>query len=59
MGFYPEFCADTSGGEAMEDQVRKSQQTLMTNFRDWWDQWLQEMLGDEVIGEFWSAMEGE
>jgi DnaJ-class molecular chaperone len=41
----------------MEDQVRKSQQAFSTFFRDWWDQWLKEMLNDEVMRQYWSATE--
>ena len=36
--------------------MRKSQQAFAANFRNWWDQWLQEMLGDEVLKQYWSAM---
>jgi DnaJ-class molecular chaperone len=40
----------------MEEQMRKSQQAFAANFRNWWDQWLQEMLGDEVLKQYWSAI---
>ena len=36
--------------------MRKSQQAFAANFRNWWDQWLQEMLGDEVMKQYWSAI---
>jgi DnaJ-class molecular chaperone len=40
----------------MEEQVRRSQQAFRSSFQDWWNQWLQAMLGDEVMKQYWSAM---
>ena len=39
----------------MQEQVRKTQRAFATIFREWWNQWLQEMLSDEVMRHYWST----
>jgi len=51
LAFCPELCEGDFGGETMDDPLKAAGDLM----QDWMNQWLQEMLGDRVIKQYWSA----